>query len=118
MTTFLPTTLVDVIRPGTTEDAWGDETGTGGTTVSAAVPAAIAENRQRSYLASEQRGGVVEYFTVRLRPTADVVEGDQLRDTRTGALYQVDAVSNPPAVVGVRTDVRATCRKTGATSTR
>lgn len=115
MTVFIPTTRVDVLRPGTAVDAWGDPTGAVGDPISSGVPAAVAEDLQRSYLATEQRGGIVEYFTVRLRPGTDVREGDQLRD-RNGLVYQVDAVSNPPGVVGL-TDVRATCSKAAATST-
>lgn len=114
MTAFVANTRVEVLRGGAT-DVWGDDTGAGGSSVAAGLPAAVAEDRQRSYLASEQRGGVVEFYTVRLRPGVDVREGDRLVD-ETGATYVVEAVSDPPGVVG-RADVRCTTRRTAATST-
>lgn len=134
MTAFIPTTLMTVYRwsatgddPDATNDGrdpWGDPIDAGpnpadpageNTTVATGLPAAVAEDRQRSYLATEQRGGVVEYLTVRFRPGVDVREGDRLQD-EAGHLYAVEAVSNPPGLAG-RADVRTTCTKVGATST-
>lgn len=116
MTAFLPNTVVDIYR-GTDTDAWGDVTGTGGTWVARGVPAFVNEDRQRSYLATGQRGGVVEFYTIRFRPGTDVQESDRVivvpDETTT---YQVDAVSDPPGVVGL-VDVRCTARRIAATST-
>lgn len=113
MTAFLPTTRVDVLRGGAT-DTWGDETGLGGATVAARVPAAITETFQRSYLATEGRAGVVESITARLRPGTDVREGDRLVDLN-GTTYQVQTVTSPQSVAGL-TDVRASCIRIGAVS--
>lgn len=135
MTVFVPTTRMSVYRWSSSgvdgqgaadgRDIWGDPTDSdaadptdpagSNTLIAAGLPAAVAEDRQRSYLASEQRGGVVEYLTVRFRPGVDVREGDRLIDP-AGRAYAVEAVSNPPGLVG-RADVRTTCTKVGATST-
>jgi len=114
VTAFLPTTRVTVYR-STGLDAWGDETGLGGTAVATLVPASVVEQGQRSYLPSEQRGGVVERVVVRLRPGTDVREGDRIED-QAGPVYQVESVSNPQAVACL-TDVRCLCSRTAATST-
>ncbi len=112
MSVYVPTTRVKVLR-GTTTDVYGDPVDTSAE-VATGLPAAVAEDRQRSFLASEQRGGVVEVFTIRLRPNADVREDDRLVDD-DGATYQVQAVSNPPGVIGMA-DVRVTAVRTGTRS--
>ena len=133
MTAFLPTTRMTVLRWSSSaadgqgaadgRDLWGDPTdaaagstapGGSNVTVADGLPASVAEDRQRSYAAQEQRGGVVEYMTVRFRPGVDVREGDRLLDS-AGQAYLVEAVSTPPGLVG-RADVRTTCTKVAATT--
>lgn len=113
MSVFLPSTRVVVLR-GTGVDEFGDETDVDTETVTH-LPASITQDKQRSYQRVEQRGGVVETFTVRLRPNADVTEGDRLRDERTGHVYQVREVANPARLVGVP-DVRVTAVRVAAQS--
>lgn len=105
MSAFVASTTVTVLR-GTATDAYGDEVDVD-TDVARRLPAVVTEQRQRTRQPSEGRGGTTETFTIRLRPTADVVEGDRLRDDRTDAVYQVREVSNPGSAVGFA-DVRVT----------
>lgn len=114
MTAFIPTTRVTVQRGVLAADSWGDQRAS--TTVAASgVPAAVTEGVQRSYQPSGARGGVVEAFTIRLRPGTDVTEDDRLVDERTGAIYQVRSVINPQTVVGIA-DVRVIAVRAGAAS--
>lgn len=114
MTAFIATTRVDLRRTTTPDvDAWGEPVDAD-TTVATGLPAAISEDRQRSYLASGQREGVVDYYTIRLRPGVDVREGDRLVDA-AGTTYEAQSVSTQPAVYG-RSDVRVSAIRTGATS--
>lgn len=112
MTAFIPNVRVDVLR-GVDTDAWGDETDTS-TVIAARVPACITEQSQRSFLPAESRGGVVQTYTVRLRPGTDVQEGDRLA-TLGGTVYTVDEVSSPASIVGL-VDVRTVCRRASAHS--
>lgn len=117
MTAFLPTTRVDVARPTGSADAWGDDTGdvlTLPETQYRRVPAAVSEDRQRSFLATEARGGIVEYLTVRLRPGTDVREGDRLTTTE-GLVLQVELVDVSAPLAGM-TDVRCTARRVSSRS--
>lgn len=113
-TTFIPSTTVAVQRGVLAANEFGDEL-PATTSVATGLPAAVQEKRQRSYQPAEQRGGVVEEFTIRLRPTADVTEDDRLVDERTGAVYQVRTIHHPRSVVGLA-DVRVTAVRTGAAS--
>jgi len=113
MTTFVPSTRITVLR-GSGVDSFGDETDVD-TEVAEKMPAAITQDRQRSYQQVEARGGVVETFTIRLRPGADVTEGDRFRDETSGHVYQVREVSNPPRLIGLP-DVRVTAVRVGAQS--
>lgn len=114
MSAFIPSTTVSVLRSVSAQNAWGDDVDTN-TPIATGLPAAVVEDKQRSYLASEQRGGVVEYFAIRFRPGTDVREGDRLLDERSTAIYQVDTVSIPQSFVGIP-DVRCMTRRTAATS--
>lgn len=114
MTTYVPSMTVSVMRGALAPNGFGDEL-SAATVVATGLPAAVAEKRQRSYQPAEQRGGVVEEFTIRLRPTADVTEDDRLLDERTGAVYQVRTIHHPRTVVGLA-DVRVTAVRTGAAS--
>jgi len=102
---------------------YGDEL-PANTTVETGVPAAISEglgttgasqHTQRTFEPTEMRGGVVETYTVRLRPGTDVREEDRLVDERTGAVYQALAVYTPPNLVGL-VDTRVVARRVAATS--
>lgn len=113
MTVYLATTTVTVYR-GESTDEFGDSVDADNV-YATGLPVAITEQRQRSYQPSEQRTTVVEAFTIRLRPGADVREGDRLVDERDGQIYQVTEVHHPPTLVGVA-DVRATAVQVGAVS--
>ena len=110
MTAFIPTTRVTVLR-GTGTDLWGDPTDTA-TAIATGVPAYVtagsangAPGGQQSGRPVDGQGGVLEAFTVRLRPRVDVLEQDRLVDERTTAVYQVTDVFNPSGPAGLA-DVR------------
>jgi hypothetical protein len=121
MSGFLPTTHVSIMR-GSTVNQWNDDTDTD-TVIDSGLPAAVAEGvggsgggqGQVTFLPSSGRGGVVEQYTIRLRPRTDVEEGDRLLDERTGAVYRVESVFSPQAVV-MAADVRVIATRTGARS--
>lgn len=116
VTAFLPTTRVTVLRAEDEADSFGDvRPSTTAMSVASGVPAAITEGSQASYQPVEGRRGVVEAYTVRLRPGVDVAEDDRLLDERTGITYVVTAVSAPQSLVGVA-DVRCATYRTGAAS--
>lgn len=122
MTTFIPTTTVTVQR-GEGVDAYGDAVDTA-TTIATGVPAAIADGSlitrmtappQVSNYPVDQRGGITESYTIRLRPRADVLEGDRLIDERVGITYLVRSVFNPQSPIGMA-DVRVIAQRVGALS--
>lgn len=123
MTAFIPSTRVTIQRGELALSAYGDEL-PATTAIATGVPAAVVEttssgtaasNSQVTYQPTDGRGGVVEQFTVRLRPGTDVVEDDRLLDERTGAVYQVRSVYGAHSLVGLA-DVRVTAVRTGAAS--
>lgn len=114
---FLATTTVTVTRGDPGEDEFGDRVDST-TVVAAGLPASFIEDKQKRWTPVERRGGVVETFTVRLRSSARVLEGDRLTDA-AGLVFQVAAVVYPPAAVGDElgeADVRLTVRRVAATS--
>lgn len=115
---FLPTTTVTITRGTPTLDAFGDPVDNN-SVVAAGVPAAFIEDRQQRYDRADERGGVVEQFTIRLASTAQVLEGDRITDDVSAAVFQVFGVAYPPAAVGPElgdSDVRVMARRVGATS--
>lgn len=122
MTAFIPSTTVTVQR-GAGVDAFGDPVDL--TTVTATgVPALITEGsmvsnstrpKQITYKPADQRETVIENYTIRLRPTADVLEQDRLVDERNGITYLVVDVFNTQSVVGM-SDVRVLALRVGALS--
>lgn len=119
MTAFFPTTRVTVQR-GVEQDRYGEDTDTA-TVVLTGVPAAVTEGdrsgraAQQSGRPADGRGGVIDSYTIRLRPGADVIEQDRLVDERSGAVYQVTDVFTPSRLVGLA-DVRVHAIRVGATS--
>src|SRR5690606_24421717 len=122
VTVFIPSTRMTVQRGTLAANEFGDEL-PATTAIATGVPASVSEglgstspqHTQRSFQPVEMRGGVVETFTIRLRPGTDVVEDDRLVDERTGAIYQVRACYTPPEIVGL-VDVRVHAVRVAATS--
>lgn len=110
MTFFIATTLVDVMR-GTGTDEFGDVTDLSAV-VEFGLPAAVTEGTQRRYRPTEERGDVVEQYTIRMRPGVDVREGDRLVSQRDRAVYLVQGVTRSHSIVGAA-DVRVTAIRAG-----
>lgn len=116
MTAFIPSTRVTVLRTEASADSFGDvRPDATAMSVASGVPAAVVEGRQTSYQPVDGRRGVVETYTIRLRPSTDVREDDRLLDERTGITYVVTSVSAPHSVAGIA-DVRVSAYRTGAAS--
>ena len=113
MSVFIATTYITILR-GTAIDEFGDEVDTD-TEMADRLPATIVETSQRTWNPVEQRAGVIEQYTIRLRPSVNVAENDRIRDERTGVIYQVREVSNPPSLVGLA-DRRVTAVRVSAQS--
>jgi Phage head-tail joining protein len=121
VTAFLPTTRVTIQRGTLAANGFGDEL-PGTDVVASGIPAAVTEGvsttsaaTQVTYQPSSDRGGVVEEYTLRFRPDADVTEDDRVVDERTGAVYQIRSVFHPQSLVGLA-DTRCTAVRTGAAS--
>lgn len=115
---FMPATTITVRRGTPTVDEFGDRVDST-TVVAAGLPALLVETDETSYRPNDQRAGVVEQFTIRLRSTADIREGDRLADDRTGRVYVAQSVVYPFSAVGPATgadDVRVVARRVAATS--
>ena len=122
MTVFVPSTTVRLER-GEGVDAFGDAVDNA-TVVESGIPAAVSEGsnipssnraRQRAYQPNEQRGGIAEVYTIRLRPNSTVQEQDRLVDERNGITYVVVDVFNPQSGIGAA-DVRLIANRVSARS--
>jgi hypothetical protein len=123
MTVFVPSTTVTVER-GETLDEFGDSVDLT-TQVATGVPVFVTEGslvsssnrtKQVTYRPADQRETVIENYTLRFRPTADIQEQDRLVDERhEGITYLVVDVFNPQSAFGMA-DVRALAIRVGAHS--
>lgn len=119
LTGFLADTTVTILRGTPTQNAFLDWVDVD-TVVASGIAAAIVEEKQTSSEPADQRGGVVEVYNIRLRSTADVREGDRIRDDRTSHTYVVLEVTFPHTTTGPELgtdDVTAVCRRIAPTST-
>lgn len=121
ITVFIPSTTVTIERADEAPDTWGDVRPST-TDLRTGIPAhitagvgLIGRTDQRSYQAVDGRLGVVEDFTVRLRPGTDVTENDRIVDERTGAVYQALAIFHSHPIVGAA-DIRVFAVRVGAAS--
>jgi hypothetical protein len=118
-TDFLPSTTVTILRGSPSADAFGDDVDTP-TAVASGIEALIIEDSQTSNELVDERGGIVETYTVRLRYDADTREGDRIRDDLTSRIYRVLDVRRANPALGPEMgsdDLVATCRRVAATST-
>lgn len=124
MSVFLPTTRVTVYR-STVEinDEFGDPVDFN-EPIATGVPVLVTEGsmvanstrpKQITYKPADQRTTIVENYTLRFRPNADIQEQDRLFDERNGITYLVVDVFNPQAAVGMA-DVRCLAQRIGALS--
>jgi hypothetical protein len=108
VTTVLASATVAVLR-GTTTDAYGDPVDAD-TAIRARIPIALAVTNRRVWVPAEQRHTRVSEITGRVGWNVDIREEDRLRDTKSGSIYLVEAVTRPPRVTGME-DVRLTLRR-------
>lgn len=121
MSVFIPSTTMTIERAEEAPDGWGDVRPST-TDLQTGIPAhitagvgLIGRTDQRTYQPVDGRLGVVEDFTIRLRPGVDVTEQDRLVDERTGAVYQAVAIFHSHPIVGAA-DIRVFAVRTGAAS--
>lgn len=116
----LPTTTLTVLRGTPTADAFGDLVPST-TEVATGLPAHVIEqDRQTRSRPVDERTGVVETYTIRLASSADIREGDRVRDDTTGRVYLVERVITTPSGVGPAPgwdDVRLLVQRVAGTST-
>lgn len=112
MTVFIPTTTVTIQRDngsvpatGTHVDGYGPSVADW-ESVATGLPAYLYEEDQRTWDPATGRLSIRTISTCRLRPNADLRDRDRVVDERTSRIYQVDTISNEPAVVGLA-DIRA-----------
>lgn len=117
---FLPTTTMTLTRGTSGVDEYGDPIDST-TAVAEGLDAHVIEQRETRFDPASQRTGVVEEYTIRLRATVDVREGDHLTDATTGRSYIVTGVAQNHTVTGPERgtdDVRVLARRVAPTSTR
>lgn len=106
------TTTVTVYRASGSTNEYGDETDDNRTVLYSNVPAAVVEDGQVRFATPELRNELIEQFTVRIPRKFDITEGDRLKDDCTGAIYQVNGVSAPQALV-MATSTRLITKRIG-----
>jgi hypothetical protein len=113
MTAFIASNRVSIYR-GTSVDAYDDEIDDNSLPVHGltGLPVSISEDRQRKFRPAEQRGTLVEQYTIRFRPGVAVYESDRVIDDDDFTIYQVTDVSNPKTMVGLA-DVRVSAFRVG-----
>lgn len=104
---YRATTRVSVYR-GTTTNDYGDEVDTDTTPVYVNVPASlIAQTRtQRNPSSGEVR--VTHVVKCRIPRNRAVQKGDRVKDERTGQVYLLEDVTEPPADPGFSRDLSLT----------
>lgn len=102
------TTTLSIYR-GSAQDPYGDPVDDNTTPMATGVNASMIEQNKRAFLAAENRKTVVKNSIGRVRNGTDVIEGDRVKDERTGVFYFVEAVSNPASPVNMP-DVRMVLR--------
>lgn len=104
------TTTVSIYR-GSTQDAYGDpvDDNTVAPPIATGVICSIIEQTRRAFIAAESRRTVVKNAFGRVVSGTDVIEGDRIKDERTGEFYFVEATSMPQSPFGAM-DVRLVLR--------
>lgn len=118
MSQYIPNARVSVFRdkPATqTTDGWGqqvdDPAPTSVTADATGLPVYISQKTQNVSDPGSGTITVVTTYTVRARPAAFAFERtDRLQDAKTGAVYQVNAVSANTGTVQA-TDIVLTCKR-------
>lgn len=98
-----------------TVDAWGQQVDDPAPSAASAdatgLPAYISQNTQRVADPGSGTVTVVSLYKIRLRPRAFVFTStDRVKDERTGAVYQVGAISDNVGTVHAA-DIVLTCKR-------
>lgn len=109
---FVPSTYLHVYRDNAGLGASGTFEGyqdppTSDVPLSVKMPAHLVMSNKKTYDPVSGRRTIIESWTGRMRPGADVQESDRIYDTKTGDWFVVDSVSSPPLVTGAA-DVKLT----------
>lgn len=88
--------LISVLR-GTSTDTWGDQVDNGAIAASG-IPARILVRSRTVFDESTQEPRVVQIVSGAVASTADVRDGDQIRDDTHSVTYTVQSVTQPNGV--------------------
>lgn len=111
MTSFIPNTTVRIERDNTSTPGTGVIVEGYGPDLSNWTPAASGqpayryEDDQRTWDPATERYTIRTVVVFRLRPDAPVQDRDRFVDERSGEIFQVDTITQDPAVVGLA-DIR------------
>lgn len=111
---MLATTRGEVLR-GTADDVFGEPADTD--TVAPGlddIALSIIERDRREYDPATGTTRVVRELVGRVRPaTADIRDGDRIRDKRTGIIYIIDEKTRTPRSISGRASLTLALRATG-----
>jgi len=104
----IPNTTVSVLR-GSSESAYGDPEDNETVSVSGVLASLLEDNELTSTRAQDrlQQTGL---WRLRVRAGTDIRLGDRIKDDRTGLIYVLNDVQEPPAWQA-RQDVRCSLRR-------
>jgi hypothetical protein len=77
------------------QDGYGDPVDDNTTPMASGVLGSLVDQGRRVFLAAENRRTVIKNTTGRVGFGTDVIEGDRIKDERTGTFYFVEGVNTP-----------------------
>lgn len=110
---IVATTRAALLR-GSTTDGLGDEVDTNGAPVAGFddFPISIIEKDGTEFDQASNAWRSVTKLTGRAAANLPVVEGDRIKDLRTGAIYAVDSTRTTPRSISGRSSVTMKLRRT------
>lgn len=102
------TTTISIYR-GSGQNEYADPVDDNTTPMVTGMLASIIEQNKRAFLAADSRKTVIRNSIGRVKHGTDVIEGDRVKDEKTGIFYFVEAVGNPQSPVNFP-DVRMVLR--------
>ncbi|MEV5710172.1 hypothetical protein [Actinoallomurus sp. NPDC052274] len=108
-------TTVSILR-GTGRNRFGDDVDTG-MPVYTGISAYLGERSKQAFDPASRTPRTVRDIVCVVPSWTDVRTTDQIKDERTGVLYAIEDVLNPPSLMGAPVDEILTLRRVTGTTT-